>query len=166
MVENAPQTSPRGTDRVRRRKTQAENAEKAKVEIASLASPEGPDKQAAIAAKTAKVARFGASPGGVRRARQIIHREQAEAEPAKLATTPVSAPRLVPGEQVSLRTANLVAQASDVSEKDFETEAARAAGVAVRDTLRGKPLRDRHNRSRHIAQHNAKVAAREAAAAK
>lgn len=166
MTENAPQMSPRGTDRVRRRAAQAENAEKAKAEIANLASPEGPEKKAAIAANKTKVAKFGASPGGVRKAKQAAHREQADAEPAKLRPPAPTLPPLTPGQQVDLRTANRVAQLNDISERDYETEAARAAGLAVRDTLRGKPLRDRHSRSRHIAQHNAKVAAREAAAAK
>lgn len=164
MVENAPQTSPRGADRVRRRKAQAEHAEQAAVEAANFASPEGPEKQAAIERNKVKVARFGASPGGVRKARQALHKAQAEAEPATLVVAPVTAPVLVPGQQVSLQTANRMAQISDLSERDFTIEAGRAVGIAVRDTLRGTILRDRHKRSRHIALHNAKVAAREAAA--
>lgn len=169
MVDT-PQTSPRGTDRIRRRAAQAEHKVQASLEAAALTAPEGPEKVAAIE-KNKQIARFGAAEaaaaGGIRKVRQARNRQRAEEESASLGAVELSAPRapkLIPGQQVDLRTANLQAQADDISERDYTTEAAREAGLAVRDTLRGKPLRDRHNRSRHIARHNAEVARRAATA--
>ncbi len=156
MVDT-PQTSPRGTDRVRRRAAQQVNKDKAQAEIKELTSPDTPEKAAAIEAKNAKIAKFGATPGGVRKAKQAEHRAAAEREIATLATLPGKPPSLVEGAQVDLRTANRMAELNDASARDFANEAAREAGLAVRATLRGKPLRDRHNRSRHIAEHNRRV---------
>jgi hypothetical protein len=163
--KGAPETSPRGTDRVRRRAAQDAARTTALKEGASLTSPSTPEKAEAIERNKHQVAKFGASPGGIRKARQTLHRRKAEAEIVALPDTPVARPALIPGEQVSLQMANRLAKADDLSEKDYVREAANAAGVAVLQKLNGQPLRDRHSRSRHIAQHNAKVAAREAAAA-
>ncbi len=164
MAEQAPQTSPRGTDRRRRRADQAKHAEQANAEIQTLTSPQSEEKAAAVARVAERDKQVTTTPGGVRKVRQAVNRAKAEAEPVSLPSPQTKVPRLVPGQQVDLRTANLKAQADDVSERDFAQRAAEEAGIAVRSTLRGTPLRDRHNRSRHIAEHNARVEARQRAA--
>lgn len=155
--KGAPETSPRGTDRVRRRGAQQAHAEQAAREGSSLTSPSTPEKAEAIERAKHKVAKFGASPGGVRKAAQRLHRAKAEAEAATVAAPAPSRPTLIPGQQVDLLAANRMARADDQSEKDYIREAANAAGLAVQSRLSGQPLRDRHNRSRHIAKHNAEV---------
>lgn len=166
-IPNTPQNhlQPRGTDRVRRREAQAKHAEQAVVEAANLVPPKGDEKAAQIAANKAKeVARFGGqSPA---KAKQAEHRQQAQVQDAEFSGVNVIAEaNLIPGQQVDARTARLFAKAHDRQERDVVTQAAKAAGVAVFDTLKGqRPLRDRHTRQRHIAQHNNRVAL--AAAAK
>ena len=150
MAENAPQTSTRGTDRVRRRRAQADAVVKADKEAASLASPGGPEKDAAIAANKA-----------------AENRTKADKEAATLPEAPAETPlvRLKPGQQADLVTANHLARIHDEEARDYERAAANAAGLAVHETLRGRPLRGKHNRSRYIAAHNAKVDANNRAAA-
>jgi hypothetical protein len=165
MVEKAPETSPRGTDRIRRRASQQAHAARAQTEVAELTSRDTPEKRAAIEAGKVQVARFGVSPGGIRKVRQAANKAAAEVEQGLLPELRLTNPTLVPGAQVSLLHANRRAKVDDVSEQDFVREAGKAAGLAVRETLRGRPLRDKHNRSRHIALHNAKVDAAQRAAA-
>jgi hypothetical protein len=159
-MAQAETTSPRGTDRTRRRRAQQQHAEQAQDEVAKLASPSSEEKTAAIEANKHRTAAFGGDSGSIRKERQARHRAKADAEAAAL---PEAAPRLPPtlkpGAQVDLITANRMAQAHDAEEDDYTTEAARAAGLAVRSSLRGTPLRGRHTRSRYIAEHNRRVAA-------
>lgn len=160
MPQKTP--SPR-TDRTRRRRAAQEaNANKAADEIKNLTSPESAEKAARIAENKAKAAAEAQAPGGARKARQAVNRAKAAEEDAKLGHVDLSVPEkpaLIPGKQVDLQTAIRHARIDDISERDYATEAGRAAGLAVRDTLRDRPLRDRHKRSRHIAQHNARVEA-------
>ena len=154
MAENAPQTSTRGTDRVRRRRAQADAVVKADKEAASLASPGGPEKDAAIAANKAaekeKVARFASEGTTRRKAAQAANRTKADKEAATLPEAPAETPlvRLKPGQQADLVTANHLARIHDEEARDYERAAANAAGLAVHETLRGRPLRGKHNRSR------------------
>ena len=76
--KGAPETSPRGTDRVRRRSDQQAHAEQAAREGASLTSPSTPEKAEAIERQKHQIAKFGASPGGVRKAKQRLNRVKAE----------------------------------------------------------------------------------------
>lgn len=161
--KSAPQTSPRGTDRVRRRSTQKTHAEQAINEAAKLVSPNTPEKAERIKQAKVEQAKVGEKPGGVRKVKQERNRERAATEITTIQTQPVTAPLLTPGAQVDLQTANRMARANSLEEKDYIVSAAQAAGLAVRQRLSGQPLRGRHNRSRYIAQHNARVAAAEAA---
>lgn len=158
--KGAPQTSPRGTDRVRRRAAQDQHALQAKAEGAALASPSGPEKDAKIAAlKTADVARFGVTKATRRIAAQTEHAKQAEREIANIQVEPLAqAPALdyKPGEQVDLQTANRHARAHDRDERSEINDASIAAAKAVRDTLSGKLSPEQINRHRSIAAHNAR----------
>jgi hypothetical protein len=159
--KGAPQTSPRGVDRVRRRTAQAQHAEQAQQEAANLVSPSTPEKEAAIAsAKNVDLARFGPSKRTRTKALQQEHKERAEVEATALAGVLADRPlaALVPGQQVDNLTARRMARLNDRQERDTNREAAKAAGQAVFDTLKGRPTRDHHTRQRRIALHNARVA--------
>jgi Xaa-Pro aminopeptidase len=163
MATKTPETSPRGTERVRRRAAQNLHAAQAKAEGANLTSRKSPEKTAAIAkAKEAQVARFGPTAATRRQAVQTENKVKADREAATLAAAPeVNRPKLVPGEQPSLLTLRRMAKANDKEERDDIRRAATAAGIAVRDTLKGLPMRDRHSRFKRIAQHEARVTAQQ-----
>jgi len=165
MVDNtAPQVSPRGTDRVRRRAAQEAHAAQAVNEAATLQPLRGEAKAAAIAANKAKeVARFGGQ--SPTKARQAENRAAAVEQDRRFAGAEVlQRAKLEPGAQVDHRTARLVAKAQDREERDTIGKAARAAGIAVQDVLRGnRPLRTKRSISRRVAAHNARQAAADAA---
>lgn len=167
MTSTAPQTSPRGTERVRRRNTQAAHAEVAKQEGANLTSPGGPEKEAQIKKLAeAQIARFGPTSKTRREGQQAEHRKIAVRQESNLPSAEITTPQLVAGEQVSLVTANRLARIHDREERDLTNDAARAAAVAVRDTLRGAVPQDGPEaRFKHITQHNARADATAAAAA-
>lgn len=150
---------PRGTDRVRRRAAQAEHAERATVEAATLQPPRGEEKAAAIAANKAKeTARFG----GENRAkvRQAENREAALEQDRQFAGAPTLQQfNLVPGQQVDHRTARLIAKAADRGARDQITEAAKAAGKAVFQTLSDKAASNKNSVFRKVARQAAKIAA-------
>ncbi len=156
--------APRGTDREVRRSAQQRHAAQAVKEAATLTPPKGEAKAAAIKANKAKeLARFGSS--SRTKVRQAENREAAAAQDRRLAGVEVlQQAKLVPGQQVDARTARLVAKAQDKEERDTIGRAARAAGIAVQDVLRGnRPLRNKRSISRRIAQHNAANAAAQTA---
>jgi hypothetical protein len=159
-TNNVSPVAPRGTERVRRRADQAAHAEQAVVEAATLQPLRGEEKVAAIAAnKAADVARFG---GGENRAkvRQAENRVAAAAQDAEFAgVTAFQKANLVPGQQVDHRTARLIAKAADREARDRNTEAAKAAGKAVFQTLNDRVVGGRQSIHRKIAKQAAKVAA-------
>lgn len=159
-LDNISPVAPRGTDRVRRRAAQAEHAERATVEAATLQPLRGEEKVAAIAAnKAADVARFG---GGENRAkvRQAENRVAAAAQDAAFAgVTAFQKANLVPGQQVDHRTARLIAKAADREARDQITDAAKAAGKAVFTTLSDKAASNKRSVFRRVAEHNSKVGA-------
>lgn len=158
-MATSPQTSPRGTERTRRRADQKNNAAKAVAEGAALTSPKSPAKTAAIAkAKETQLAKFGPTAKTRRVAAQTDNKRKADTEAAALAAAPtVDRPALVPGTQPDLVTLRRMAKANDREERNEINEAAKAAAVAVRDTLKGRPSRDRYSRARRIEQHNARA---------
>lgn len=160
-----------GGERTRRRTAQAVHAAQAKAEGEQLASPDTDakfeqiekNKQLALQVNgpTAKTRREG---------QQARHRAAAKEQDAAAGQTTVGIGgfALVPGEQVSLLTANRMARKHDRDEFDITTETARAVAVVVRDKLRGGLPEDAPEISaRSRAQHNARadVIARQAAAA-
>ena len=165
--KGAPQMSPRGTERVRRRADQEAHAVQAVKEGAALTSPEGPAKQAQIKRNAeAQVARFGTTKQERTRTLQKQHAAQAETQLARLPTPPSGRPELPPaGQQVDLQTARRMAMAHDVEERDVTTEAAKAAGVAVREVLQGRAPKGPETRMRHVVEHNTRVERASAAAA-
>jgi hypothetical protein len=149
--------APRSTERVRRRADQAAHAEQAVVEAATLTPPRGEAKKAVIAAnKAAEIARFG--PGENRaKVRQAENREAAAVQDATFAgVTAFQRANLVPGQQVDHRTARLIAKAADREARDQITDAAKAAGKAVFQTLSDKVVSNKRSIFRKVAQHNAK----------
>jgi hypothetical protein len=165
ITESPTNLIPRGTDRVRRRAKQAEAVVISEKEIAELVSPSGPEKVAAIeAAQTRDKLRFTDNPKGkIRKVLQAEHRVLADAEAAAVAAAPPT-PLAVfrPGQQVDHRTARAFMKANSRRERDVALEAAKgaakAAGNAVLDTLKGqRPATVTRHRKR--AQHAAKVAA-------
>ena len=160
-------TETRGADRVRRRAAQAQAKVTAQAEVAALTSPNTPEKEAAIEAnKKADVARFGTTARTRRQRKQAEHKAQGEAELLKIAAAPPTPlAKLTPGQQVDNLTARRMAKLQSEGERDYNREAAKAAGLAVLETLKGRPSRDRHTRQRRIAQHNARQAKLTAAAA-
>lgn len=158
--------APRGTDREVRRSAQQQHAAQAVQEAATLIPPRGEEKAAQIAAnKRKEVARFGTQNRA--KVKQAENREAAAEQDRKLAgVIALQQAKLVPGQQVDARTARLVAKAQDREERDTITTAAQAAGIAVRDVLRGnRPLRNKRSVNRRIAAHNARQAAADAKAA-
>lgn len=157
--------APRGTDRVRRRAAQAAHAEQAQEEAATLVPPRGEEKAKQIAANKAKVvARFGEqSPAKVK---QAENKAQAQVEDRLYAGAPVlQASRLEPGQQVDNLTARRMAKAADRSDRDEITAAAKAAGSAVFQTLKGRASHiNRRSVHRKVAQQQAKIAVHTASA--
>lgn len=159
-LDNISPVAPRGTDRVRRRAAQAEHAEQATVEAATLQPPRGEEKAAAIAAnKAAEVARFGGGPNRAK-VRQAENREAALEQDRQFAGAPTLQQfNLVPGQQVDHRTARLIAKAADREARDQITEAAKAAGKAVYQSLSDKAASNKNSVFRKVARQAAKVAA-------
>lgn len=168
-TEKAPELTPRGTDRVRRRAAQTAHKVAADAEAAVLTSPTTPEKLERIAAqKQEQVARFGGNTSRARRTTlQHENRRKVEAEAVQIASVQqAQAPELpAAGQPVDLLTARRVAKSQDRVERDDNKIAARAAGEAVYETLKGRPQRNRHTRQRRIAQHNARQARLNAASA-
>lgn len=171
-MADTPATKPayrESTDRVRRRAGQATNANQAKAEGTAMVSPGGPAKKAAIAADKAKEqTKFGGR-GKSERAHIIQAENKAKAVQQDLdapAPKPVEAGPFVPGTTPTLLEQRRFMKAHDHAEKSEIDDAARAAGRAVRDTLKGRGPRDRHSRQRRIEQANAALAAAKAAPAK
>lgn len=162
---NVSPVAPRGTDRVRRRAAQAAHAEQAQVEAATLVPPRGQAKLDAIAANKAQVvARFGEqSPAKVK---QAENKAQAQKEDRLYAGAPVlQASRLEPGQQVDNLTARRMAKAADRADRDEITAAAKAAGSAVFQTLKGRQSHiNRRSVHRKVAQQAVKIAAQTASA--
>lgn len=159
------QVAPRGTDRVRRRAAQAAHAEQATKEAATLQPLRGDEKKAAIEANKAKeIARFGTQPQA--KVKQAENRAQAKKEDRLYAGAPVlQAAKLEPGTQVDNLTARRMAKAADRADRDEITAAAKAAGSAVFQTLKGRQSHvNRRSVYRKVAQQAAKVAAHATAA--
>jgi hypothetical protein len=159
-TDNISPVAPRGTDRVRRRAAQAEHAERATVEAATLQPPRGEEKVAAIAAnKAAEVARFGNAPNRAK-VRQAENREAALEQDRQFSGAPALQQfNLVPGQQVDHRTARLIAKAADREARDQITDAAKAAGKAVFQSLSDKAASNKNSVFRKVARQAAKVAA-------
>ncbi len=96
-----------------------------------------------------------------RKAAQQAHAEQAVVEAAQLQMKPTAVPVLIPGQQDSLQTANLLARKADAEEINAINDAARASAKAVRETLLNvdNPVLERHQKSRAAAQIAAATAA-------
>lgn len=158
-TNNISPVTPRDTDRVRRRADQAAHAAQAVQEAATLQPPRGEEKARQIAAnKQADNARFG----GENRAkvRQAENRVAAAAQDAQFAgVTAFHQAKLVPGQQVDHRTARLIAKAADREARDQITEAAKAAGKAVYQSLSDKAASNKNSVFRKVARQAAKVAA-------
>jgi hypothetical protein len=89
-VERAPELTPRGTERVRRRAQQAEHRAQADVEAAALTSPSTPAKEAAIEAnKQLTLARFGPTKKTRRETLQRENRDRVETEAEQIAEVSV-----------------------------------------------------------------------------
>lgn len=160
------QVAPRGTDRVRRRAAQEAAKVQEQQEAATLIPPRGAEKQQMIEANKAKdLARFGPTKASRTKTLQAENRAKALLQDRELAAPkPSPLARLEPGQQVDARTARLLAKQSDRDERDNIEKAAKAAGVAVRNTLHGRPGHDRRSTARRVAQHNALNAKTTAAA--
>lgn len=157
------QVAPRGTDRVRRREAQAQHAEQAVQEAATLIPPRGEEKVRKIAENKAAEDKRNAGQSPTK-ARQAANRAEAlEQDRAFAGVEVLQRAALVPGQQVDARTARLVAKASDREERDFIRDAAKAAGFAVHETLKGRPSQNTRTVHAKIAQHNARNAAARAA---
>lgn len=158
-TNNTSPVMPRGTDRVRRRADQAAHAAQAVKEAATLQPPRGEEKARRIAAnKQADNARFG----GENRAkvRQAENRVAAAAQDAQFSgVTAFQRANLVPGQQVDHRTARLLAKAADREARDQITDAAKAAGKAVYQTLSDKVAGNKRSIFRRVADQAARVAA-------
>lgn len=159
MADIISPVAPRGTDRVRRRAAQTANAEQAQREAIELQPLKGEAKKAAIAAnKSQEIARFGP---GVNRAkvRQAENRVAAAKQDEQFAgaQTAFQKLNLVPGQQVDHRTARLLAKAADKEARDQITDAAKAAGKAVFQSLSDKVASNKRSIFRKVAQHNARV---------
>lgn len=158
MTTDVPsQVAPRGTDRVRRRAAQEAAKVTAQNEAATLIPPRGEEKKRLIAKNKAdELARFGPSKSTRTKALQAENRDKALVQDRELAfVKPSPLARLEPGQQVDARTARLLAKQGDREERDNIEKAAKAAGVAVRNTLHGRPAHDRRSTARRVAQHNA-----------
>lgn len=148
-AEPTSPVAPRGTERTRRRAQQAAAVDQALVE-AQVVPPQGDAQKVQIAENKARdIARFGGDGNTTRRkVLQAEHAKQALVQEAQLPYSAGSRPALVPGQQANLQTANRMAMAHDREERDVIYDAAKAAGVAVRDTLRDMPEVEQRYRKR------------------
>lgn len=163
MTEN--NLIPRGTDRVRRRAQQEQAKVLGEQELVKLTAPKSPERDAARAeAREKAVVRQERPPQTIRKAAQAANAAKAEAESAAVASVPENTGPLAgfrPGQQVDHITArNFMKRHGRVS-KDRAMTAAKAAGSAVLNTLRGKdqPISTKPTRFRKRAQHAAATAA-------
>ncbi len=149
-------------ERIRRKATQQAHAEQAVVEAATLLPPQGEEKATLLEENRARdLARFGGSRAEGIEIAQTANRSAAELEALQLQVKPTAAPVLIPGQQVSLQTANLLARQADAAEINAINDAARASAKAVRDTLLNvdNPVLERHQKSRSAAAIAAATAA-------
>lgn len=149
-------------ERTRRRAIQQAHAAQAVTEAATLLPLRDEEKAALIEENKARdLARFGSSAAEAKEIAQTANRNAAELEAAQLQLKPTPVPVLIPGQQVSLQTANLLARQADAAEINGINDAARASAKAVRDTLLNldNPVLERHQKSRAQASIAAATAA-------
>ncbi len=138
-------------ERIRRKAAQQAHAERAVVEAATLLPPQGEEKAALLEENKARdLARFGTSRAEGIEIAQTANRSAAELEALQLQTKPTAVPVLIPGQQVSLQTANLLARQADAAEINAIDNAARASAKAVRTVLMDaeNPVLERHQKRR------------------
>lgn len=149
-------------ERTRRRAKQDAHATQALDEAINLLPPQGEEKAALIEENKARdLARFGEDKADAKRIAQTANRTAAEIEASQLQGVPIHKPVLIPGQQVSLQTANLMARQADAEEVNNINAAARASAKAVRETLIGmdNPVLERHQKRRAEADVAAAMAA-------
>jgi len=146
------------TDRSRRRAKQAANAAQS-VKEAAKQGPTKAEKKAAAELKAAQPKPATVDRASVRKTAQAANAERAKTESVTLAATS-SLPDVVlkPGEQPTLLQLRRMNRATTKAVRNDATEAAKAAGRAVRDVLVGR------GKSRTLQRHE-RVAASQAAAA-
>lgn len=147
----APAVSPRNTNTQVRKAKQAQAKVQANKD-ALLVPPRGAEKEARIkAAKDTELAKFGPSKGGQRKARQDANKAKADLEAVQLAAAPEKVVEgAAPGAQPTLLQLRQLAKQTQGTIRDEATEAAKEAGKAVRDVLRGRKLRGPHARLKKL----------------